>query len=66
MTTPDVEVLIVGAGVSGIGAGIELLRRGHRRFGKAIRDLLGQRARSDVSAGREASAFAFPLRLSPC
>ena len=30
--TPDVETLIVGAGVSGIGAGIELLRRGHQSF----------------------------------
>lgn len=30
--TPDVEILIVGAGISGIGAGIECLRRGHRSF----------------------------------
>ena len=29
---PDVEILIIGAGISGIGAGIELLRRGHRSF----------------------------------
>lgn len=29
---PDVEVLIVGAGISGIGAGIELLRRGIPSF----------------------------------
>jgi cation diffusion facilitator CzcD-associated flavoprotein CzcO len=29
---PDVETLIIGAGISGIGAGIELLRRGHRSF----------------------------------
>jgi cation diffusion facilitator CzcD-associated flavoprotein CzcO len=28
----DVEVLIVGAGISGIGAGIELLKRGNRSF----------------------------------
>jgi cation diffusion facilitator CzcD-associated flavoprotein CzcO len=28
----DVEVIIVGAGISGIGAGIELLRRGTRSF----------------------------------
>lgn len=30
--TPDVEVLIVGAGISGIGAGIELLRHGNSSF----------------------------------
>jgi cation diffusion facilitator CzcD-associated flavoprotein CzcO len=30
--TPDVETLIIGAGVSGIGAGIELRRRGHSSF----------------------------------
>jgi cation diffusion facilitator CzcD-associated flavoprotein CzcO len=30
--TVDVEVLIVGAGISGIGAGIELLRRGNESF----------------------------------
>jgi cation diffusion facilitator CzcD-associated flavoprotein CzcO len=29
---PDVEILIVGAGISGIGAGIELLRRGIESF----------------------------------
>ena len=29
---PEVETLIVGAGISGIGAGIELLRRGNRSF----------------------------------
>ncbi len=29
---PDVETLIVGAGISGIGAGIELLRRGNSSF----------------------------------
>ena len=29
---PDVETLIIGAGISGIGAGIELLRRGHSSF----------------------------------
>lgn len=29
---PDVETLIIGAGISGIGAGIELLRRGHPSF----------------------------------
>ena len=32
---PDVEILIVGAGISGIGAGIELLRRGNRSFALA-------------------------------
>ena len=32
MTMPDFEVLIVGAGISGIGAGIELLRRGNASF----------------------------------
>jgi cation diffusion facilitator CzcD-associated flavoprotein CzcO len=32
MMTPDVETLIIGAGISGIGAGIELLRRGHTSF----------------------------------
>ena len=30
--TVDVDVLIVGAGISGIGAGIELLRRGNASF----------------------------------
>jgi cation diffusion facilitator CzcD-associated flavoprotein CzcO len=30
--TPDVETLIIGAGISGIGAGIELLRRGNPSF----------------------------------
>ncbi len=30
--TPEVETLIIGAGISGIGAGIELLRRGHSSF----------------------------------
>lgn len=29
---PDVETLIIGAGISGIGAGIELQRRGHTSF----------------------------------
>ena len=29
---PDVETLIIGAGISGIGAGIELLRRGNSSF----------------------------------
>jgi cation diffusion facilitator CzcD-associated flavoprotein CzcO len=32
MNAPDFEVAIVGAGISGIGAGIELLRRGNRSF----------------------------------
>jgi cation diffusion facilitator CzcD-associated flavoprotein CzcO len=31
-TSFDTEVLIVGAGISGIGAGIELMRRGHTSF----------------------------------
>lgn len=30
--TPDFETVIVGAGISGIGAGIELLRRGNASF----------------------------------
>jgi cation diffusion facilitator CzcD-associated flavoprotein CzcO len=30
--SPDVGILIVGAGISGIGAAIELLRRGHSSF----------------------------------
>ena len=29
---PNVDILIVGAGISGIGAGIECLRRGHQSF----------------------------------
>ncbi len=32
MAHPDIEVLIVGGGISGIGAGIELLRRGNASF----------------------------------
>jgi cation diffusion facilitator CzcD-associated flavoprotein CzcO len=32
MTRPDTEVLIVGAGISGIGTAIELLRRGNSSF----------------------------------
>ncbi len=28
----DVDIVVVGAGISGIGTGIELLRRGHRSF----------------------------------
>jgi cation diffusion facilitator CzcD-associated flavoprotein CzcO len=31
-TSPDFEVVIVGAGISGIGAGIDLLRRGNGSF----------------------------------
>jgi len=40
---PDLETLIIGAGISGIGAGIELLRRGDASFAllEAARELGG-------------------------
>ena len=42
-SAPDVEVLIIGAGISGIGAGIELLRLGNSSFAllEAASDLGG-------------------------